>query len=127
MANRNVVCLDGRMTNDIEIRHTASNQAVGNFGLAINRIWYNQEREKQEETVFVDVTVWGRQAEIVQKYAGKGRAIGVDGRLSLDEWQDREGVTRKKLYVTAERIHLHGSRDEDAREQRQSEEGLSDL
>lgn len=82
------------------------------LGLAVNRVWYNkQTKEKQEDVTFVDVTVWGKQAELACEYLSKGRSLLVEGRLQMDTWQDREtGANRSKLKVVAEDITFVGAR-----------------
>jgi single-strand DNA-binding protein len=86
MANLNKVMLIGNLTRDPELRYTPKGSAVAEFGLAINRVWYNEQKQKQEETTFVDITLWARQAEIAQQYLTKGSPVYIEGRLSLDTW-----------------------------------------
>ncbi len=101
MPNLNQVILIGRMTRDAELRYTANGTPVCEFGVAINRKWGGKE-----ETVFVDVTAFGKTAETISQHLAKGRHIGIIGRLSLDQWEDREGRKRSKLYVVAERMEF---------------------
>ena len=110
----NQVTLIGNLTRDPELRYTPSNTAVADFGLAINRTFNNKNDEKEEETTFVDVTVWGRQAENCEQYLAKGAPALVLGRLTFDSWDNNEGQQRSKLKVTARRVDfLSGSeRDE---------------
>jgi len=76
---------------------------VANLGMAINRRWYNkQTNETQEETTFVDLEAWGRTAEVLNQYLKKGRPLYVEGRLKLDQWQDKDGGNRSKLKVVIE-------------------------
>ena len=84
MANLNKVMLIGNLTRDPELRHTPKGTAVAEIGLAINRVWNNDQGQKQEETTFVEVTFWGRQAELAQQYLTKGRPVYIEGRLQLD-------------------------------------------
>jgi single-strand DNA-binding protein len=119
MANYNRVLLMGNLTRDPEIRYSAGGggregggSAICKFGLAVNRNWTNQAGEKQEETCFVDIVVFGRQAETCNEYLRKGRAAFIEGRLKLDQWEDREsGQKRSKLEVVAENVQFLGSRD----------------
>lgn len=103
MANLNKVMLIGNLTRDPELRHTPKGTAVSEISLAINRRWTNDQGQKQEETTFVEVTLWGRQAEVVQQYVTKGSPIYIEGRLQLDSWDDKEtGKKRSKLRVIGE-------------------------
>jgi single-strand DNA-binding protein len=125
MANFNKVLLMGNLTRDPEIRYPAGGGggggagggrdgggAICKFGLAVNRTWRNQAGEKQEETCFVDIVVFGRTAENCNEYLRKGRPAFVEGRLHYDSWEDREtGKKRNKLEVVAENVQFLGSRD----------------
>lgn len=103
----NKVLLMGNLTRDVEIRHTNSNTAVGNFGIAVNRKYKTQGGEHQEETTFVDCEAWGRTAEVMAQYLGKGRAVFLEGRLKLDEWEDKNGGgKRSKLRVVVENFQF---------------------
>lgn len=107
MANLNKVMLIGNLTRDPEIRHTAKGTMVGEISLAINRVWNNEQNVRQEETTFVEVTLWGRQAELAQKYMTKGRGVFIEGRLHLDVWTDKQsGQNRTKLKVIGEGIQF---------------------
>jgi single-strand DNA-binding protein len=107
----NKVMLIGNLTRDIEIRFTPGNTAVGNFGLAVNRTWRTPEGEKKEEVSFIDCEVWGKQAEIMKQYLGKGRAVFVEGRLKLDTWKDKtDGSNRSKLKVVVEEFRFIDSK-----------------
>ena len=89
--NLNKVFLMGNLTRDIELKHTPSNNtAVANIGIAVNRK-YRVGDENREETTFVDCEAWGRTAEVMQQYLRKGRPVLVEGRLKLDQWQDKDG------------------------------------
>jgi len=111
MANLNKVMLIGNLTRDPELRHTPKGTAVTELGLAINRVWYDDNKQKQEETTFVDVTFWGRQAESIQQYLTKGRPIFIEGRLQLDSWDDKEtGKKRSKLRVIGESFQFIDSK-----------------
>jgi single-strand DNA-binding protein len=111
MPNLNKVMLMGNLTRDPELRYTPNNQAVANIGMAINRTWFNkQTNEKQEETTFVDCEAWGRTAEVINQYLKKGRPIYIEGRLKLDQWQDKDGGNRSKLKVVVENFQFIDSR-----------------
>jgi len=112
MASFNKVILMGNLTRDPETRYTPKGTAVSDIGMAINRVWTNDSGQKQEETTFVEVTLWGRQAEIAQQYLQKGRPLFVEGRLQMETWEDKQtGQKRSKLKIVAENIQLLGSRD----------------
>lgn len=111
-ASYNKVLLMGNLTRDIELRHTAGNQPVANFGLAVNRRFRGSDGEMREETTFVDCEAWGRTAETMSKYLHKGRPVFVEGRLKLDTWQDKnDGSNRSKLRVVVESFQFIDSRD----------------
>ena len=103
--NLNKVMLAGNLTRDVELRHTAGNQAVATIGLAVNRRWKSPEGEQREETTFVDCEAWGKQAEFISQYFSKGKAIFFEGRLKLDSWEDKETkAKRTKLKVVIEDV-----------------------
>jgi len=107
MANLNKVMLIGNLTRDPELRYTPSGKAVADISLAINRIWVNDAGQKQEDTTFVDVTLWGRQAELAQQYLTKGRGAYIEGRLQMDTWDDKEtGKKRSKLKVVGDSLQF---------------------
>ncbi len=112
MANFNKVMLMGNLTRDPEIRYASGGgNAICKFGLATNRKWRDQSGQQQEETCFVDIVVFGRQAETCGEYLSKGRPVFIEGRLSFSTWQDREtGANRSKLEVVGERVQFLGSR-----------------
>lgn len=126
MANVNKVILIGRLTRDPELRFTASGTAVCDLGLAINRVTGGADGsgERREETTFVDVTVWARQAEACAQYLKKGREAYVEGRLQLDQWQDDAGNNRRKLKVVAERVQFLGGPRNDGQPQPSGSAGV---
>lgn len=107
MANFNKVILLGNLTRDVELRHTQSGQALAKFGMAINRKW-SQNGEQKESTCFVDLTAWGRQAEVLQQYVKKGSQLFVEGRLEYSTWESPEGGKRNKLEVVVENFQFVG-------------------
>jgi len=110
MANLNKVFLMGNLTRDPELRYTPQGTAVASFGLAVNRKWKGPNGEDKEDVVFVDVTAFARQAEVLSEYMSKGRGIFIEGRLKLDQWQDKEsGAKRSKITVVAENFQFLGS------------------
>ena len=113
MASYNKVILLGNLTRDPEVRVTPGGMSICKFGLAVNRTFNTKDGEKREETTFVDIDAFGRQAEVIAKYLGKGRAIFVEGRLRLDQWDDKgTGEKRSKLGVVLENFQFVGGRDE---------------
>ena len=112
MADYNKVLLMGRLTRDIELRYTSNNQAVANIGLAVNRRWRSKEGEDREETTFVDCEAWGRTAEVMSQYLSKGRPVFIEGRLKLDQWQDKDGSNRSRLRVVVDNFQFIDSRGE---------------
>jgi single-strand DNA-binding protein len=103
MANLNKVMLIGNLTRDPEVRYTPKGTAVGDLGLAVNRRVSDGNGNWSDETTFVDITVWGTNAENAQKFLTKGRGVFVEGRLQMDTWEDKQsGQKRSKLKVVAE-------------------------
>ena len=103
MANLNKVLLLGNLTRDPEVRYTPKGTAVGDLGLAVNRRVNDGNGNWSDEVTFVDVTVWGTNAENAQKYLTKGRGVFIEGRLQMDTWEDKQsGQKRSKLKVVAE-------------------------
>ena len=110
MASFNKVILMGNLTRDPELRYTPKGTAIAKLGLAVNRVWTNEAGEKKEEVTFVDVDVFGRTAENVGQYMRKGRPILIEGRLKLDQWDDKQtGQKKSKLGVVAETVQFLGS------------------
>ncbi len=109
MASYNRVLLMGNLTRNPEIRYTPSGTAVADLGLAINENFKNKAGETVEQTCFVDVVVWGRQAETSAEYLQKGSPVFVEGRLQLDQWENQQGEKRSKLRVRADRVQFLGT------------------
>ena len=110
MASYNRVILVGNLTRDPELRYIPSGTAVTDIGLAVNDRRKNASGEWVEETTFVDVTLWARQAEVASEYLSKGAPVLIEGRLKLDSWENNEGQKRSKLRVVSERMQMLGSR-----------------
>ena len=102
----NKVILMGNLTRDIEIRYSQGGAAIGNTGIATNRKWKSQTGEQKEEVMFVDLTFFGRTAEVANQYLRKGSKVLVDGRLSLDQWTAQDGTKRSKHAVIVENLHF---------------------
>lgn len=109
MASYNRVILLGNITRDIEVKYLPSGMAVAEIGLAVNDRRKNQSGEWVDETTFVDVTLWGRTAEIAGEYLGKGSPVLIEGRLKLDQWET-DGQKRSKLRVVCDRMQMVGPR-----------------
>lgn len=105
MAGVNKVFLLGNLTRDPELRYTANGFGVASFGLAINRK-FKQNDEWKEETCFVDITVWGKQAENCAEYLHKGSSAFVEGRLNFRAWETEQGQKRNKLEVVASNVQF---------------------
>ena len=115
MPNLNKTFLIGNLTRDPEMRHTSKGSAVTGFGLAVNRNYKNAAGEIEEETTFLDVSAFGQQAETVSKFLKKGAAVFVEGRLRLDQWDDKTtGQKRSKIVVIADRVQFLSPRKADA-------------
>lgn len=109
MASFNRVILLGNLTKDPEVRYTPSGLAVGDLRLAVSRKFKTAEGENRDETCFVGVTVWGRQAETCTEYLSKGSPVLIEGRLKYDEWE-KDGQKHNRITVVAERVQFLGSR-----------------
>lgn len=110
MASFNRVILMGNLTRDPELRYIPSGTAVSDIGLAVNDRRKGPNGDWIEETTFVDVTLWGRQAEIANEYLTKGSPVLIEGRLKLDSWQDKDGQKRSKLKVIGDNMRMVGGR-----------------
>jgi single-strand DNA-binding protein len=108
MANYNKVILLGRLTRDPQLTYTPTHTAIIDFGLATNRQWKGQDGSQREETCFVDCQMFGKRAEVINKYIHKGDPLFVEGRLKLDSWQDKEGNKRSRLRVFVENFEFMG-------------------
>lgn len=104
----NKVVLVGNLTRDIELRYTTAGVAIGNSSIAVTRK-FTANGEKREETCFIDITFFGKQAEIANQYLNKGSKLLVEGRLKFDQWTDNNGQTRSKHSVSVENMEMLGS------------------
>ncbi len=112
MASLNKVLLMGNLTRNPEIRYTPGGSAVCEFGMAINRRFMQANGQEKEETCFVDITVWGKQAESTSRFVQKGSSVFIEGRLVFDQWEEKEtGNKRSRLRVYAERVQFLDRRD----------------
>ncbi|MGH7244274.1 MAG: single-stranded DNA-binding protein [Phycisphaerales bacterium] len=108
----NRVLLMGNLTRDVELRAAgASGSQVAKIGLAVNRNYSTASGEKREEVTFIDCEAWGKTAEIMAKYLAKGRPVFIEGRLKLDQWDDKEtGKKQSKLKVVVESFQFVDSK-----------------
>jgi single-strand DNA-binding protein len=100
----NSVTLIGNLTREPELRYTPNDTAVAEFGLALNRSYQDSNGEWQEETDFVDITVWSKQAENASEYLDKGSKVFIEGRLDQQTWETDSGDRRSKVSVTANNL-----------------------
>ena len=115
MPNVNRVILAGNLCADLEIRQ-AGGTSVATARLAIDDSYKSKSGDKVERTVFVDVNIWGRQAETTAQFCGKGSAVLIEGALQMDQWDDKEtGQKRSKIKVRADRVQFLGKRGDDGR------------
>ncbi len=114
MATLNKVLIMGRLTKDPDLRYTPSGTAVCDMSVAINRTWKDTASgEKKDDTVFLDVVVWQKQAENCAEYLRKGREVFIEGRLQQDRWETKDGQKRSKILVVAQLVQfLGGARGE---------------
>lgn len=110
MANYNRIIMMGNLTRDPELKQISSGQSVCRFGLASNRQFKNRQTGTMvQEVCFIDVDVWGSQADVCKQYLAKGRPVLIEGRLKLDSWQDAEGNKRSKHSIVADRVTFLGA------------------
>ncbi len=110
MANYNKVLLMGNLTRDPELKRTSNDMAVAQISIAVNRRFKDRTGEQREETTYVDCESWGKTAETMAKYLAKGRPVFVEGRLKLDQWQDKDGNNRSKLKVVIDNFQFVDSK-----------------
>ena len=110
MANFNKVFLMGNLTRDPELKRTSTDMAVAKIGIAVNRKYKDRDGNQKEEATYVDCEVWGKTAETMAKYLTKGRPVFLEGRLKLDQWQDKDGNNRSKLLMVIENFQFIDSR-----------------
>lgn len=108
----NKVILMGNLTRDVEVKTTSGNSTVGLIGIAVNRSYKTQAGERREETTFVDCEAWGRTAEVMAQYLFKGSRVLIEGRLKMDQWDDKSGQRRSKLKVVVESFDFADSKGE---------------
>lgn len=115
MSNLNRVILTGNLTRDPEVKYTPKGTAIAAFGLAVNRAYKTEAGEKREETTFLDLEAYAKLAEIIGEYCRKGKKILVEGRLKLDQWDDRQtGQKRSKVKIVVETMEFLGGTDRES-------------
>ena len=107
----NKIILIGNCLRDVEIRYTQSGTAIAKTGLAVNRRFKGQNGEQKDETMFIDLTIFGRSAEIANQYLGKGRKVLAEGRLVLEQWTDQNGQNRSKHSIAVENLQFLDSKE----------------
>ncbi len=113
MASYNRVILLGNLTRDPQLSYLPSQTPVVEFGLATNRKWKGQDGQEHDETCFVDCQMFGKRAEVINKYLKKGNPLFVEGRLKFDSWQAQDGSKRSKLRVFVENFEFISSGQRD--------------
>jgi len=106
MSDLNQVIISGRLTRDASLKTLSSGSSVAELSVASNRIWNDRNGNKQEETVFVDVDLWGKQAEYFGNNLKKGDYVMVTGRLRRESWETDDGQKRSKISLRADKIDL---------------------
>lgn len=109
----NKVIMAGNLTKDVEIRYLPNGSAVSNTALATNRKYTLQNGEKKEEVCFIDITFFGRSAEIAHQYLRRGSKVLVEGRLSFDQWNDQQGQKRSKHSIVVEAMQMLDAKESD--------------
>jgi len=118
----NRIILLGNLTKDIELRYTQSGSAIGNTSIATSRKFKNANGEQSEETLFVDITMFGRTAEIANQYLRKGSQVLIEGRLKLDQWTAQDGTKRSKHSVVVESLKMLGDKSDNQQPRQQHSE-----
>ncbi len=123
MAAMNKVYLMGHLTKEPELKSISSGQSVLKFGVAVNEVFRGQDGAEKKSTLFMDVDVWGKQAEPCGKYLAKGALVMVEGRLHVERWESKQGEKRSRTVVRADRVHFlpsasNGGKKPDKREDR---------
>jgi len=112
MSSYNKIILQGNLTKDVEIRYTQGGSAIGNTGIAVTKKFKAQNGEQKEKTLFVDLTFFGRSAEIANQYLHKGSKVLIDGELQLDQWTAQDGTKRSKHSVQVQNMQMLGAKSD---------------
>jgi single-strand DNA-binding protein len=116
----NKIILTGNLTRDLEMKYTASGTTIGSTGIAVTKKRKDASGQTVEEVMFVDITFWGRTAEIASQYLSKGSKILVEGELKLDTWTDQNGGKRSKHTISVKNMEMLGSRPQGGGQQQQA-------
>lgn len=108
----NKVILVGNLTKNIELRYSQTGKAIANTSIATNKKWKDQSGQQKEEVMFIDITFFGRTAEIANQYLNKGSKILVDGRIKFDQWTDRDGKKHSKHSIVVEAMKMLGGKND---------------
>ncbi len=108
----NKVIMVGNLTRDIELKYTGTGMAIAKTAIATNRRFKTQSGEQKEETCFIDITLFGRAAEIANQYLGKGSRVLIEGRLIFEQWTDQSGNKRSKHSIAVDNLQMLGSKEE---------------
>lgn len=108
----NKVILIGNLASDVQLRQTQGGSQVASARIATNRSWTNQQGQKQEEAMFIDIAIWGKQAATAAQYLRKGSTVAIEGRLVLEQWTDQTGQKRSKHSITVESFKMLDKRPE---------------
>jgi len=122
----NKVVLVGNLTRDVEIRYSQSGSAIGNVGIATSRKFKTQTGEQKEEVMFIDLTFFGRTAEIANQYLRKGSKVLVDGRLVFQQWTAQDGTKRSKHAITVENLQMLDSKADSQNPNQMANNGYND-
>ena len=126
-ASFNRVILVGNITRDPQVKYTTGGTAMAEIGLAVNRRYKDANGQQKDETTFVDVQLWGRTAEIAGEYLRKGSSVLIEGRLQLDQWEDRETQQkRSKLRVVGEQMTMLGGKSGERTERQEPQQNQPD-
>lgn len=113
MASFNKVILAGNLTRDPELRYTPKGTAIAKLSMAVNRRWTGEDGQTRDEVTYVDIDAFGKQAEVISQYLRKGGGLLAEGRLKLDQWDDKQtGQKRSRLGVVLESFTFIGGRPE---------------
>ena len=113
----NKVILVGNLTRNVELKYTPSGTAIAKFGLATNRFYKDSmSGENKQEVMFIDITVFGRSAEVANQYLSKGKKVLIEGRLVLDQWVDVSGQKRSKHSIVAEKVQFMDNKNQNSGE-----------
>jgi len=126
MASFNRVLLLGNLTRDPQLSYTPNQVAVCDFGIATNQSWIGQDGSRRDEVCFVDCRMFGKRAEVIQKYSLKGDLLLVEGHLTFDSWEAQDGTKRSKLRVTVDNFEFMGSPKDSPKESQQAKPDVGD-